>query len=136
MTAKTYTGSCHCGLVKYEADIDFSQGSNKCNCTFCTKVRNWCVFIKPESLRVKSGENDLIGYKARPETSALHTFCKVCGVRTFERGFLEHLGGDYVSIFVASLDNASADEIMSGAIRHANGLDNDWTNVPADIRTL
>ncbi len=136
MSEKTYQGSCHCGAVRFEVDLDLGSGSGKCNCTFCTKSRAWGAFAKPDALRVLSGEDAQTGYRGGPETPSSHAFCRHCGVRTYERGHLEQLGGDYVSIHLSSLDDVSIEALVSGPVRYSNGRDNDWMNPPEDVRHL
>ena len=63
-------------------------------------------------------------------------FCKTCGVRTFERGYVEQIGGHYVSIKVASLDDVDAALLVESPIRYANGRDNKWWEPPAETRHL
>jgi len=132
---KTCKGGCHCGAVKFEADIDLAQGTNKCNCTICTKTRNWNVIIKPSAFRLLAGEAELSDYQFGSKAGH-HLFCKHCGVRSFARGYVEQIGGDYVSIQVASLDDIDPQELIAAPVRYANGRDNAWWNPPAETRHL
>jgi hypothetical protein len=132
---KTYHGSCHCGAVRFEADIDLAQGTNKCNCSICTKTRNWNVIIKPDQFRLLSGADALSDYQFGSK-SGHHLFCRHCGVRSFERGYVEQIGGDYVSVKVMALDDVDPAEIIGAPVRFANGRDNAWWNPPAETRHL
>ena len=132
---QTYQGSCHCGAVRFEADIDLEAGTGKCNCSICAKTRNWNVLIKPEDFRLQSGEDMVTDYQFGT-MSGHHLFCSRCGVRSFERGYVEQIGGDYVSINLACLDNASDEELSTAPVQFMNGRDNDWFNVPRETRYL
>lgn len=135
MAIKTYTGSCHCGAVRFEADLDLEAGTSKCDCRFCLKTRNWSVITKPERLRVRAGEDALADYPPT-ESPIRHPFCRRCGVRAFSRGHLEELGGDYVSIRVACLDDASPEELLAGPVQYCDGRNDNWWNPPAEVRHL
>src|SRR3954468_16904105 len=83
---KTYHGSCHCGAVSFEADLDLSQGTLRCNCSVCTKARAWFAFTSPDHVRLIGGDEEQAEYSWRPDNKPqanLHYhFCSRCGVRT------------------------------------------------------
>ena len=132
---KTYKGSCHCGAVRFEADIDFAQGTGKCDCSICTKTRNWSAIIKPGAFRLISGEDAVSDYRFGGKLNS-HLFCKTCGVRTFDRGFVKEIGGDYVSIKLSSLDDVDLKELVEAPVMYANGRENKWWEPPAETRHL
>jgi hypothetical protein len=46
------------------------------------------------------------------------------------------MGGAFVCVFVATLDDVSPDELLSGPMRFSDGLHNNWMNAPEDVRYL
>ena len=49
---KIYHGRCHCGGVELTAEFDLDAGTEKCNCTYCRRVRLWSVRTAPEQVSV------------------------------------------------------------------------------------
>ena len=131
---KTYHGSCHCGAVRFEADIDLDQGTLRCNCSICAKGRFWSVVVKPESFRLLAGQGDLTKYQfaARREE---HFFCRHCGVRPFGTGDSPRWG-KFHGVNVACLYNATDEELARVPITYLDGRNDNWEAAPAQVRHL
>jgi hypothetical protein len=134
---KTYSGSCHCGAVRFLADIDLSQGTTRCNCSICTKGRAWFTFVKADNVRLISGADALADYQwtppGKPHPHLHYRFCRTCGVRTFAQGNLEALGGAFYAIAVASLDDADPEE-LAASIKYVDGRHDRYDRAPEDTR--
>ncbi|MBW8744183.1 MAG: GFA family protein [Sphingomonas sp.] len=131
---KTYQGSCHCGAVRYEADIDLEEGTGRCNCSVCAKRRFWGTTVRPEQFRLLDGEQDLGDYQFNTN-SVHHRFCRTCGTPTFGHGFIEEVGGAFYSVSLATLD-APESELAEAPIKYMDGANNNWWSPPAEVRHL
>lgn len=132
---KTYKGSCHCGKVRFEADIDLASGTGRCNCSICTKRREWCALVKPEAFRLISGKDALSDYQFGT-MSGHHRFCSHCGCAPFGDGYVEEIGGAFVSISVACLDDVDPSELAEVPIRYTDGRNDNWFEPPKETRHL
>jgi hypothetical protein len=137
---KTYSGSCHCGAVRFEAAIDLARGTNKCNCSICTKSRTWFSIVPGQGFCLLQGAESLTGYQwtppGRPGPFLHFFFCKTCGVRTHARGEHEQFGGVFNAVAIAALDNAGADELAAAPVNYVDGRNDRFDQKPADIRLL
>ena len=134
---RTYHGSCHCGAIRYEADLDLSVGTRRCNCSFCRKTRMWKAFAPHGDFRLLVGEDVLSDYRALesqwPEGHVHHNFCSRCGVRPFTRFFLEMapFNGWCHAVNIATLDDVTDDQFAAATIVYEDGRNNDTNSRPA-----
>ena len=126
---KTYHGSCHCGAVTFEADIDLTQSTYRCNCSICRRTRFWPAIAKADQFRLLTGETDLTKYVFNTRKNH-HFFCKHCGVRAFGVGN-ETPMGKMVGVNVMCLEGVSDEELSKLPITYVDGLHDKWQNAPA-----
>lgn len=130
MALTTYQGSCHCGDVRFTANVDLSAQTGRCNCSWCSKIRSWGVILKPDAFTLLTSEDALSDYQFGTFTGH-HYFCRRCGVNVFGRGELEQLGGAFVSIQVACLDDVPDEVLVAAPILYQDGRNDAWWQVPA-----
>jgi hypothetical protein len=131
---RTYQGSCHCGAVRFECELDLAAGTSKCNCSICTKTRFWKAIVKAEAFRLLRGAEVLSRYRFG-SNAIEHSFCSLCGVKTFGRGRMDDFG-DFYGVSVACLDNASIAELAEAPVRYEDGRHDNWGSLLTETRHL
>lgn len=131
---KTYQGSCHCGAVRYEADVDLAQGTFRCNCTICFKSRAWMASVPAPDFRLLAGEANLRDYQFGIKRIH-HRFCATCGVRPFSQGS-DPKGNAFYAVRVNCLDGVDAKEFVDAPIRYFDMHHDNMKTPPAETRHL
>src|SRR2546426_12479269 len=81
---KIYTGSCHCGKIKFEVQADIS-GLLSCNCSICSRTGWLLTFVSPDQFKLLSGADVLSDYQFGKKRTH-HPFCPDCGIHAFGHG--------------------------------------------------
>jgi hypothetical protein len=141
MALKTHSGSCHCGGVRFQAELDLGAGTNRCNCSYCTKARAWFAFARgAERFRLLQGSEALKEYRwtppGRSESSLTYGFCGTCGIRVFARGNMEALGGTFHAVPVTTLDDVAPEELAAAPVNYVDGRNGRFDQAPSDTRAL
>ncbi len=113
---KKHVGSCHCGAVRFEVDIDVGKGASRCNCR------------KPDAFALVAGKESVGEYVWGASVSS-RFFCKHCGTYCYGSGHLAQLGGDFVSVNFNCLDDIDLTQIK---IIYWDGRNNNWAAGPRD----
>ncbi len=121
-TSRRLTGNCHCGAVEFEVELGQDFQGNRCNCSICTKLGLTGTIVKPESFRLVHGQDQLASYEWGARISKRY-FCKHCGVHCYGKGFLEYVGGDFVSVNVNALEGIDVNELP---LVHWDGRHDNW----------
>lgn len=121
-----YTGSCHCGGVKWRYE-DKIERATACNCTVCRRYGTiWAYGILNENIFV---DGDTTAY-TRGERSLGFHFCPICGCIAFWLEKSDKLE-DKLRSAVNLRISANPEDIRDVPIRHFDGL-NKFTGLEDD----
>ena len=122
---KTYRGSCHCGSVQFEAELDLTQSTYRCNCSICRRTRFWPAVAREDGFRLIAGQDELTQYLFNTRKNE-HYFCRRCGVRAFGIGTETPMGKMY-GVNVGCLEGVSEEELAGLTITYVDGLHDRFT---------
>ncbi len=95
-----YQGSCHCGTVRFEVEAPDEIVAQDCSCSICSMSGFLHLIVPKARFRLISGAGHLTTYTFNTGV-ALHTFCKVCGIKPF---YVPRSNPDGMDVNVRCLD--------------------------------
>lgn len=112
-----YTGGCHCGAVKFEAEASLDNVIS-CNCSICTKRGSILAFIPETQFKFLTPEAPLTDYQFNKHVIH-HLFCPTCGILSFAKAKAPD-GTPTVALNVRCLDGVDLEKLK---ITPFNGRD-------------
>ncbi len=106
MSTATYTGSCHCGRVRFRVTGDLDR-AEICNCSMCTKKGFVHLIVPPARFELTAGEGELTDYRFNTGV-ATHQFCRHCGIHPF---YVPRSDPDKIDVNVRCLDGVDVDTL-------------------------
>lgn len=113
MAVAHYTGSCQCGAVRFEADLDLDR-SFACNCSRCRRLGSVLSFTDAAGFRLLQGEEALTEFRFNKHRIA-HLFCRTCGIESFARGTAPD-GSARIAVNANCLDDVDARALPAQAV--------------------
>ena len=115
MAEQTYSGSCQCRAIEFEAPLDLEK-TVTCNCSRCQRL-GWVMAFAPRAaVTIAKGEGATREYLFN-RNKIRHQFCPTCGIETF--AFAEGPDGTpMMAINVNCLDGVDPRALKS---HHADG---------------
>lgn len=103
---ETYQGSCHCGNVRFEVDIDLDH-VRICDCSLCRKRGALNHRVTESDIRLHTPLEEMTLYQWHTRT-AKDYFCPNCGILPFRR---PRTAPELWTINVRCLDGVDLDSI-------------------------
>ena len=109
-----YTGSCHCGMVRFR--IELAPELTTCDCSLCVMRNAVMVKVSEKRLTVLEGEAALSLYEWNTRR-AKHYFCSRCGIYVFHR---KRAAPDHFGVNVFCLEDFDAASVPVRATEGSN----------------
>ncbi|KAK5653047.1 hypothetical protein OQA88_9333 [Cercophora sp. LCS_1] len=129
-STKTLAGGCHCGAIRYTAELDISNlHAQKCNCSICLKTNRMGLSVDPSKFKVTTHKSieEVPEYQFGPKRQHYH-FCTTCGVHCFGYGSYEFQGQTFnnFSINAVTLDPDQGFDLRDVKVAYWDGKGEDW----------
>lgn len=118
------SGGCHCGDVRFEAEVKPDVILLDCNCSICAKTGFLHLIVPHADFRLLTSPEALSHYRFGTG-AADHLFCRTCGIKSF---YQPRSHPDAWSVNFRALDDARGIQV---AIEPFDGRD--WEHAHASL---
>lgn len=129
---RTFTGSCHCGFVRYDVALSLPDPpvATRCNCTVCLKTGYTGINFPASDFTLRSPASlaELGDYQFNSKEVNKY-FCRTCGVHVCWTGRYEYEGEvvEFFGINVLTLDQPQEGvDLRTWKIMYSDGRNDNW----------